>query len=73
METGLILQFPSLPEIPIIIDEINDNLDLPELSQPALTFSADVILPAVSERKLALKRKKQRQNGCGSKFQSIVN
>ena len=60
METDLAPQLPSLPEIPIIIDQINDNLNLPEFSQPAKTFPADVTLPTVSEERLALKRKKQR-------------
>ena len=55
-ETDLIPQLPSLPEITITKDQIDDNL--PELSQPAITFSADVTLPgAVSERRLAIKRK----------------
>ena len=49
METDLALQIPSLPEIPIIIDQINDNVNLPEFSQPAKTFPTDVTLPAVSE------------------------
>ena len=51
METDLTPQLPSLQEIPIIIDQINDNLNLPELSQLAITFPADVTLPAVSEQK----------------------
>ena len=62
METDVTPQLPLLPilrEIPIIIDQIDNNL--PQLLQPAITLPADVILPeVVSERRLALKRKKQR-------------
>lgn len=54
LETHLTLQLSLLPEIPIIIAQINDNL--PEFSQPAITFPADVT-EAVSETRLALKRK----------------